>query len=97
MFPLKNLLTKKTFGKEIDDFQRRIKLKAHFKDTASNQHLTENKIFKKLTSKSWIPTKIHDTVETFIEATNNDIEAEIKKLKRPKYSNLSEKEQKALK
>ena len=35
-------------------------------------------------------------VETFIEATNNDLDTEIKKLKRPKYSNLSEKEQKTL-
>ena len=35
-------------------------------------------------------------VETFAEATNNDIDTEIKKLKRPKYSNLSERVQKAL-
>ena len=32
----------------------------------------------------------------FIKATNNDIDAPIKKLKRPKRSNLSEKEQKPL-
>ena len=32
----------------------------------------------------------------FIQATNNYTDAVIKKLKRPKYSNLSEKEQKAL-
>ena len=32
----------------------------------------------------------------FIKATNNDIDAPIKKLKRPKRSNLSEKEQKLL-
>ena len=35
-------------------------------------------------------------VETFIGATNNDIDVEIKKLKRPKYSNLSERERKSL-
>ena len=40
--------------------------------------------------------KNHHTVDTFIEATNNDIDAVIKKLKQPKCSNLSEKEQKAL-
>ena len=71
-----------------------MKLKAHFKDIASHQHLTEDEIFKKPSSKSWIPPKNHHTVETFIEATNNDIGAAIKKLKRPKYSNLSGREQK---
>lgn len=35
-------------------------------------------------------------VESFIEATNNDIDAEIKQLKQPKYSKLSEREQKSL-
>ena len=42
------------------------------------------------------PFKKHHTVETFIKDTNNDIDATIKKLKRPKCSNLSEKEQKPL-
>ena len=32
---------------------------------------------------------------TCIEATNDDINAEVKKIKRPKYWKLSEKEQKA--
>ena len=31
--------------KEINDFYRCIKLKAHFKVTASHQHLTEDEIF----------------------------------------------------
>ena len=35
-------------------------------------------------------------METFIEAKTNDLDAEIKKLKRPTCSNLSEKEHKAL-
>ena len=35
-------------------------------------------------------------VETFIEATDNDNDAENKKLKRPKYSNLSKKVKKTL-
>lgn len=34
--------------------------------------------------------------ESFIEATNNDIDAEMKQLKGPKYSKLSEREQKSL-
>ena len=46
--------------------------------TASHQRLTEDEMFKKPCSKSWIPTKNHHTVKTFVEATNNDIDPEIK-------------------
>ena len=41
-------------------------------------------------------SKNYNTVETLIEATNNDSDVEIKKLKQSKYSKLSEKEQKGL-
>ena len=40
--------------------------------------------------------KNHHTIETFIEAMNNEINDEIAHVKRPKYSNLSKGEQKAL-
>ena len=40
------------------------------------------------------PSKKHHPVQTFIKATNNDIDATIKKLKQRKCSNLSEEEQK---
>ena len=40
--------------------------------------------------------KNHHTIETFIEATNNEINKEIAHIKSPKYSNLSKREQKAL-
>ena len=40
--------------------------------------------------------KNHHTIETFIEATNNEINKEIAYIKSPKYSNLSKGEQKAL-
>ena len=40
--------------------------------------------------------KNHHTTETFIEATNTEINEEIAHIKRPKYSNLSKGEQKAL-
>ena len=46
--------------------------------TPSHQHLTEDEMLKKPCSKCWIPTKNHHTVETFVEASNNDIDAEIK-------------------
>ena len=40
--------------------------------------------------------KMTKEVELFIEAANNGTDAEIEKLKRPKHSNLSEREQKVL-
>ena len=58
--PTQKAFDKKTFDKEMNDFYdfyRSIKLKAHFKDAANHQHLTEEGIFKKLSSKSWIPPK----------------------------------------
>ena len=99
MFQLKKPLTKKTFNKEINDFYefyRFISLKVRFKDAANHHHFTEEGIFKKPSSKYLHPSKKHHPVQTFIKATNNDIDATIKKLKQPKCSNLSEKEQKPL-
>ena len=97
MFQLKKPLTKKTFDKEINDlFYRFISLKVRFKDAANHHHFTEEGIFKKPSSKYLDPSKKHHPVRKFIKATNNDIDATIKKLKQPKRSNLSEKEQKPL-
>ena len=89
-------MTKEKFDKKINDFDRRKKLKSHFQDIRCHQHFPEDKIFKKPPSMFRIPPKNRNTVETFIEATNNDIDAEIKKLIRPKHSKLSEREQKVL-
>ena len=48
MFQLKKILRKKEDSINKKKFYRRIKLKAHFKYTASHQHLTEDEIFKHL-------------------------------------------------
>ena len=53
-------------------------------------------IFRKPTNKTWVPNNNHHSTETFIEVTRNEINNEIEKMKRPNYSNLSVKEQKAL-
>ena len=79
---LKNLkfvqsLFKKTFYGGIYDSYRRTKLKGHFKDSAGHQHLTEDEIFKKPSSKTWVFLRDHYTVETFTEATNHDLDTEI--------------------
>ena len=42
------------------------------------------------------PERRHHTIETIIEATNNEINEEIAHIKPPKYSNLLKGEQKAL-
>ena len=80
----------------MEDFYGRIKLKVHFKNPETKARFTEEYIFRKPTNKTWVPNNNHQSIETFIEATRNEINHEIEKTKRPNYSNLSVKEQKAL-
>ena len=70
--PMQKYFNKKKFFNEINAFYRRIKLKEHFKDK-TNKSKTEEDIFRKPNDKTWIPPKNHHTVETFIEATNNEV------------------------
>ena len=74
----------KKFYNEISSFYRRIKHKAHFKDQTNKPKAYED-IFRKPTDKTWIPPNI----ETFIEATNNEINEKIAHIKPPNYSNFS--------
>ena len=92
---MQKYFNKKKCFNETNGFYRRIKLKAHFKDQ-TNKSKTGEDIFRKPTDKTWIPSKNHHTIETFIEATNNEINEEIAHIKPPIYSNLSKGEQKAL-
>ena len=80
----------------MEDFYRRIKLKVHFKNAENKDWFTEEDIFRNPTNKTWFPNNNHPSIETFIEATHNEINNEIEKMKQPNYSNLSVKEQKAL-
>ena len=73
----------------MEDFYRRIELKAHFKNPENKTRFIKEDIFRKPTHKTWIPNNKY-SIETFIEATRNDINNEIEKTKRPSYSNLSE-------
>ena len=93
--PKQKYFNKTKFFNEINGFYRRIKLKAHFKDQ-TNRPKTEKNIFRKPTDKTWKPQKHHHTTETFIEATNIEINEKIAHIKPPKYSNLSKGEQRAL-
>ena len=43
-----------------------------------------------------IPTNNHHSIETYMEATHNEIQEKIEKIRSSKYSNLTIKEQKAM-
>ena len=43
-------------------------------------------------NKHWVPTKVHYTIDTFIEVAKNDINEQLTKTKKSSYNNLSEKE-----
>ena len=73
-----------------------MKIEAHFKDQA-NKLETEKDVFRKSTDKIRIPQKTCHTIETVIEATDNEISKEVAHIKPPKYSNLSKGEQEPLK
>ena len=63
------MYNKKQLNEDLLDFFRRIKLKAYFKDSSE-----KNKDDFHIKSKNkWTPTKNHHTIDTFIEAVNNDL------------------------
>ena len=72
-----------------------IKLKPNSKNPKHKSRFTEEEIFREATNKTSVPNNNHHNIETFIEATPNEINDKIEKTERPNYSNLSVKEQKA--
>ena len=80
----------------MGDFYRRIKFKVQFKNPENKARFTEEDTFRKPTNKTWVPNSSHHSIETFIEATRNEINNETEKSKRPNYSNVFVREQKAL-
>ena len=92
---MQKYLNKRKFICDINGFYRRIKLKAYFKDQTSKPK-TEKYIFRKPADKRWIPKKTRHNIETFIEATNKEINKEIEHIKQAKYLNHSKREQEAL-
>ena len=69
--------TKTTLSKELGDFYRRIKLKPHFKNPENKALFTEEDMFRKPANKIWVPNNNHCGIETFIEATRNEINNKI--------------------
>ena len=80
----------------MEDFYKRIKFKAHFKNPENKVRFTEEDIFRKSINKTWVGNNNHHSIKTFIEATPNEINNKIKKTSRSNYSNVSVKERKAL-
>ena len=66
-------------NKELGDFYRRIKLEPRFKNPENKDRFTEEDIFRTLTNKIWVSNNNHCGIETFIEATRNEINNEIEK------------------
>ena len=70
--PTLKIYNKSKYKKDINDFIRRIKLKAHFKTITHKERC--NSIHKKFFQKKWIPKETYPPVETFIEAFNKEFE-----------------------
>ena len=78
-YNLNFIITPKVYDKneldaDLNDFFRRIKLKAYFKDTPNNKNDDENRLFKQNKNKKWTPPNNHHTINTYVEAVKKDIE-----------------------
>ena len=81
----------------MQNFIRKIKLKAHFKTTDLPTQNDRNFYIKSSTNNQWTPKETHNTVETFIEAFKNELLEEEPLKKKPPKRNLAKNEIEALK
>ena len=96
--PTLKSINKDTINKQFEDIFRRTKLRAYLKKIIIiKSSLLKKDRFKKPTNKNGIHTNNHHNIETFIEATRNEIQDKIKKTRASKYSNLTVKERKQCK
>ena len=97
MFRHKKTINKDIINKQFEDFLRRTKLKAYFKNQKNKNHSSKKGRFIKPTNKNWITANKHHNIETFLQATRNKIQDKIGKTRTPsKHLNLTTKEQKAM-
>ena len=59
---------------KLEDFYRRIKLKAYFKNPKNKARFTGEDTFRTSTNKTWVLNHNHHDIETFMEATRNEIQ-----------------------
>ena len=70
-------INKDTIKKQFEDFFRQIKLRAYFKNKKNLDLSSEEDRLKKPGNKNWIPTNNHQSIETFIEDTCNEIKEKV--------------------
>ena len=95
--PTPKVYNKNELDADLNDFFRRIKLKAYFKDTPNNKNDDENRLFKQNKNKKWTPPNNHHTINTYVEAVKKDIEQSKTVPPKKIRSNLSKDEKVALK
>ena len=93
--PTPDFFNKKDLQRDVNQFNRRIRLKSHF-GTSTNR---KEKIFNKSNS-TWEPKDVHHTVKTFVEDFTQQINNRIQQndtSTQHGYKNLNKQEDKALK
>ena len=66
--PTPKVYNKNELDADLNDFFRRIKLKAYFKDTPNNKNDDESRMFKQNKNKKWTPPNNHHAINTYLEA-----------------------------
>ena len=95
--PTPGYYNKKCLKKDVENFNRKIKLKAFFQNTKEKNETEQNQAKLKIKTKSsWEPKKNHHTIESFIEAVDNDINNIIQEKKKLPKSNLTYAEKEAI-
>ena len=95
--PTPKVYNKSELDKDLNDFFRRIKLKAYFKDMPNNKNDDESILFKQSKNKKWTPPNNHHTISTYVEAVKKYIEQIKTVTPRKIRPNLSKDEKLALK
>ena len=85
-------LSKKQLMEDIFQFKRNIHLKAHFGNTSTPDPNSEATRFKPPTNKIWVSQQVHHTVNTFVEAFENDIKEDLSTVI-SRYSNTINKDE----
>ena len=71
--PTPNTYNINHFTTDVNDFCRKIKLKAHFGNKTTQEPLSLERIFKPESNKLWEPPFIHHTVKTFTDAIEKEL------------------------
>ena len=83
---------KKDFENDLQNYFRRIMLKAHFLGNEKQEY----EGFTNQSNSEWTPKEVHHSVKTYIQAVKNDIAAHIPDPNANRKQNLTQGEKKAL-